>query len=128
MTFQQGTVKAVCNRHHAISILFANDPHLLHFFFTDDRQRLRWGDGDVTRRFAEAELDVQEAVLVDLALDAWLEEGQVRLHRTYRHLSPDRFNGLVMAMDLLSAAGGCECQNCRQRLWPNPSNWIAFPQ
>ena len=31
-----------CNRHHAISLLFANDPQLFHFFFTEDRLTLRW--------------------------------------------------------------------------------------
>ena len=128
MICPQDTETTVCNRHHAISLLFANDPHLIHRFFTEDRQALRWDGIEVASQLARTEVGDQEAILMGLALDLWLECGNARLHDAYRHLTSDRFNGLIMAMELLFAAGGCDCQNCRQRFWMRPASWMPFSQ
>jgi hypothetical protein len=128
MSLPQARETPNCHRHHAVSLLFANDPQLLHFFFTPDRLALRFGDHRATRRLADDELDVQESILVHLALDLWLEKGHGLVHQTYRYLSPQRLQGLTMALELLAAAGGCRCQNCSQRLSPELSAWVPFPQ
>jgi hypothetical protein len=128
LTRQQGREKTTCNRHHAVSLLFANDPQLLHFFFSTDRLALRWGDDHATSKMAEDELDTGESLLVHLALDFWVEKGHGRIHDAYRYLSANRFQGLMLAMELLFAAGGCDCQNCRQRFGPVSSAWESFPQ
>ena len=126
--FLQARETAPCNRHHAISLLFANDPGLFPLFFDADRLTLRGGDHRATRRMADDELDMQQGVLVHLALDLWLERGHTSLHHVYRCLNADRFQGFLMAVELLYAAGGCDCQSCRQRFSPLPSDWLAFPQ
>ena len=128
MTLSQAGEITPCNRHHAISLLFANDPQLFHFFFTEDRLTLRWDDAHATARLADSELGIEESILVHLALDFWLERGEVRLHETYRHLGPDRFLSLIMALELMHTSGGCGCSNCRQRFRLMSSAWSQISQ
>jgi hypothetical protein len=35
-------MSGICQRKHAISLLFSNDPDLLDFFFTADRESMDW--------------------------------------------------------------------------------------
>ena len=117
-----------CNRHHAVSLLFANDPHLMDFFFSEERLFSRWDHHHGAASLADSEMDVGESVLVQLALNLCLENGQIRLHEVYRHLSAVRFHCLIMALELMFAAGGCSCTNCRHRFSPVPSSWTANHQ
>jgi hypothetical protein len=117
--------KDVCNRHHAISLLFANDPELLNFFFTPDRQQLRWVDSTLTARHARYWLDVEQEILVRFALCLWLESDHGRLREAIHGLCTVRFECLLRAMELLHAARGCDCQNCRQR-FPDPDPAIRL--
>ena len=110
-----------CNRHHAISLLFANDPDLLNFFFTPNRQQLTWGSARRTMRWAVNCLDSQQATLVRIALGIWLERGRCSFVEAYRGLGVSGFETFLRALELLSSTGGCSCPSCGQRnvVWTN---------
>lgn len=110
-----------CNRHHAISLLFANDPPLLNFFFTPCRRQLAWGTARSTVRHADLYLGSHEALLVRIALGIWLERGRCSFVRAYRGLNDIAFEAFLRALELLYGTGGCSCPSCRQRevVWVN---------
>lgn len=116
-----------CNRHHAISLLLANDPNLLGFIFSGTRQAIR---PEVFTDWVAAgqEMDGQDELLIALALEIWWDRQVASIHEAYRYLSKIRFDGLLMAMELLFAAGGCGCQKCRQRLTARSPEWESFLQ
>lgn len=111
----------VCNRHHAISLLLANDPILLNFLFLQCRRELNFGTAERTLRVARRHLNEQEVLLVRLALGIWLESGRVSFVDAYRGLGDTHFEGFLRALELLHSTSGCGCPACgRRRLsWVN---------
>lgn len=127
MVLSQDFEKTGCNRHHAISLLLANDPNLLSFIFSGTPRAIR---PDVFTDWLDQglEMDHQIARLIALALEIWWDRQTVPLHETYRYLGKIHFDSLLMAMEFLFAAGGCGCQTCRQRITDRPADWTPFSQ
>lgn len=128
MMFPQVGETKPCIRHHAVSLLLANSPHLLHFFFTEDRLALRWGDGSGTLSVAEQHLDDGEVTLVRFALDIWQQTALTTIADIYRELTSEAFYDLTAALRLLLVGRGCGCPNCRQRLSDVLGVRMTFPQ
>ena len=112
---------SVCNRHHAISLLLANDPNLLNFLFLPCRRELSFATPRRTLRVARRYLDDQQVLLVRLALGMWLESGRVSFFDAYRGLGDSHFEAFLRALELLHSTSGCGCPCCgRRRLsWTN---------
>jgi len=124
---RQDHEKTGCNRHHAISLLLANDPNLLGFIFGDTPHGIR--PEVFTDWVAEGlEMDGQTELLIALALEIWWDRQVASIHEACRFLSKIRFDGLLMAMEFLFAAGGCGCPICRHRLTDRPAAWIPISQ
>ncbi len=127
MLIGQDYEKTGCNRHHAISLLLANDPNLLAFIFGDSPRGIRcevfteWLAGGL-------EMDGQIELLIALALEIWWDKQTASIHEAYRYLSKIHFDGLLMATEFLFAAGGCGCPNCRQRLAGKSPEWPSNSQ
>ena len=120
----QAIENTVCNRHHAISLLFANDPELLDFFFTRDRKALRFITPKMTLRYARKQLKHPKILPIHIALDLWLNTRRTSMAAILRDLTRPQFEGFVMGFELLYDRGGCNCQNCKQReligaSWPS---------
>lgn len=127
MVFRQDHETTGCNRRHALSILLANDPNLLGFIFNDTERAI--APADFATWVAEGqEMDGQVELLISLALEIWWDRQIAPLHEAYRYLGKIRFEGLLMAMEFLYAAGGCGCQNCRQRITVRSPDWDRFAQ
>jgi hypothetical protein len=111
---------ATCNRHHAVSLLLANDPLLLDFVFLPNRRSLTFGTPVKALRVARRVLDEQQRLQVHLALTIWFGRGRVSFVAACDVLSGVRFEAFLKALELLHAAGGCSCQTCIQRelAWP----------
>lgn len=118
-----------CNRHHAISILFANDPQLLDFFFSSCRQRLSFRTAARTLRIARRYLDRQQVLLVQIALAIWEEKGRISFVNAYKGLNDQSFETFLQALSLLHRAEGCQCPDCFQRhlTWSNESRVTVDP-
>jgi hypothetical protein len=112
----------VCNRHHAISLLLANDPNLLVFIFAGTPQAIR-PEAFTDWLAAGQEMDGQTELLIALALEIWWDRSVASIHEAYRYLSRIRFDGLLMAIEFMAAAGGCGCPNCCHRLTDLPPMW-----
>jgi hypothetical protein len=110
-----------CNRHHAVSLLLANDRLLLDFVFLPDRRSLTFGSAAKTLRAARRCLDEQQRLLVHLALAMWLEKGRISFVDAYRGLSDTRFEAFLRALELLYSTSGCSCPSCihRHLAWTN---------
>lgn len=108
-----------CSRLHAISHIFADDPHLLNFLFTGDRSELNW-PRETAVRMADrmAGFDTQHAILIRVALDLWSDTRYTRLSTLYS-LSDNRLDSVVRALLFLNTTRGCGCPLCRRR--PTPS-------
>lgn len=129
MVCRQDFEKTGCNRHHAISLLLANDPNLLGFIFGGNREREAIRPDVFTAWVAEGqEMDGQIELLIALALEIWWDKQVASIHEAYRYLSQIRFNGLLMAIEFLFTTGGCGCQRCRQRLTDRSPDWEGIPQ
>ena len=106
----------ICNRHHAISLLFPNSPEILHFFFEADRSDIRWKDIRTLRRWAERSFDESESLLIDLALDIWFETRRVRaVDLSTGVLGPLQLEAAFNALALMLTAESCMCLNCLRR-------------
>lgn len=127
MIFRQDYEKTGCNRHHAISLLMANDPNLLGFMF-GGRQRAIHPEDFATIVADGLEMDGEDQLLIALALEIWWDRRVASIHEACRYLSRVRFDGLLMAMEFLSSAGGCGCPNCCQRLAYRTPNWMPISQ
>lgn len=105
-----------CNRHHAISCLFANDPPILRFFFNPDQTERYFSSPQALVRVARNHFDRGQNVLILLALDIWEGTRRARMIDLARALDGYQIECALLAIEVLRAAGGCQCQNCRQRL------------
>lgn len=105
----------ICQRKHAISLLFSNDPDLLEFFFMGDRFSARWRNSFDVAAYSSM-LKRERAILVRAAVDIWESSGFVRLFEVFEGLSPDRSECLMLALDVLVNNRGCQCINCSLRL------------
>lgn len=110
-------MSSLCNRKHAISLLFSNDPDLLDFLFTSDRSRLDW-DSPYEAAFAASMMQRERFILVKIALDIWSCTGYSRLPEIYQQLGSERFEAFVLATEQLWGLRGCHCLGCSQRLHP----------
>lgn len=108
----------ICNRKHAISLVFSNDPDLLDFFFTEDRESMRW-DSAYEAAFTSSMMKKERAILVRAALDIWNSTGFFRLSEATQSLGPERSEALMLALELLFHSRGCHCLSCSQRLYPS---------
>ena len=119
---RQGSGSIICSRHHAISLLFTPNDRLLEFFFTEDREGLRWKSAAATLRKANGYLELQDGILVRLALSIWLDSGHARFADIYSRLDDFHIECVQLAIDQLAQTKGCDCQSCRQRhtLAPTP--------
>jgi hypothetical protein len=127
VVFRQDYEKTGCNRYHAISLLLANEPNLIGFIFGDTGRAIH--PDDFAAWLAEGqEMDGQIELLIALALEIWWDKQVGSIHEAYRCLCKISFDGLLMAMEFLFAAGGCACRNCRQRLFAKAPDWPVFPQ
>ena len=125
MISRQDHEKTGCNRHHALSLLLANDLNLVGFIFSGTDEAIR-PDDFLTWVAEGQEMDGSDEVLIALALEIWWDKQVASLHQAYRYLSKTRFDGFLMAVELLFAAGGCGCQFCRQRLSAPSPDWEPF--
>lgn len=110
-----------CNRHHAISLLFANDPDLLHFFFMPCRRQLGFKSARKMLYCADRYLGDQQVLLVRLGLAIWQDKGRISFLDAYRGLYSYHFEAFLRALELLYSTGGCVCPTCQQRqvAWTN---------
>jgi hypothetical protein len=108
----------VCNRKHAISLLFSNDSDLLEFFFTEDRESMAW-DSPYEAAFVSGMMSRERAILIRVALDIWNSTEFSRLPEICQILGKERFEAFTMAMELLWGMRGCHCLGCTQRLYPS---------
>ncbi len=106
---------SMCHRHHAVSLLFANDPLLLDFLFLPDRRSLTFGTAAKTLMAARRSLEEQQRLQVRLALEIWLERGKVSFIEACKGLSEVRFEAFLRALEVVFWTGGCACASCRQR-------------
>jgi hypothetical protein len=120
-------MSAVCNRHHAISLLLANDPDLLDFLFTSDRSQLCW-ETPHDAAFSASMMQREQSLLVRIALDIWNETGFSRLPEVYQELSEHRFEGFLLAMEALGSSRGCHCLSCIHRHHPSLQIFRVFPE
>lgn len=109
-------MSAICNRHHAISLLFANDPDLLDFLFVSDRSQLYWASSHEAA-FTASMMRRERSLLVRVGLDIWNGTGFSRVPEIL-DLNEHRFEAFVLAMEALWSTRGCHCLNCIQRLHP----------
>ena len=127
MILRQDYEKTGCNRRHALSLLMGNDPKLLNFIFGE--LGLAICPDDFAVIVAEGlDMDDEDQLLVQLALEIWWDRRVASIHEALRYLGKIRFDGLLMAMEFLSTAGGCACPNCCQRLPYRTPNWTPISQ
>ena len=121
MEQSQDPVFPECNRHHAISILLANDPDLLNFLFSWCRRELAFGTAARTLRVAGRYFDRHQILLVRIALAIWEEKGRVSFVDAYKGLNDSRFETFLRALERLYGTEGCQCADCIQRhlAWSN---------
>ena len=111
-------MSSICNRKHSISLLFSNDPDLLDFFFTDDRESMGW-PSPYEAAFTTGMMKKDRAILVRAALDIWNSTGFFRLSEAFESLGSERAEGLMLALQLLFQSRGCHCLSCSHRLHPS---------
>lgn len=100
-------------RHHAISLLMANDPWLLDFLFAKRGVRLRTFP---KRLIAESQhLPSQLRLLIRGGLDLWNGSGRLTLGEALAGLTDYRLEGLQMGISHLRIHDACQCQFCKQR-------------
>lgn len=111
-------MSGICQRKHSISLLFSNDPDLLDFFFTKDREAMGW-DSPGEAAFASGMMKKERAILVRAALDIWNSTGYFRLSEAFESLGPVRSECLLLALEQLFSSRGCHCLGCSHRLHPS---------
>lgn len=108
----------VCQRHHAVSLLFSNDLYLLDFLLNADRSTLRENSKTL---WEESEfLPLEEKVLVRIGLHFWTELSSLCFFEAYCCLNEHRFEGFLMANQVLRTppVKKCICEQCL-----NPLEW-----
>jgi hypothetical protein len=86
-------------RHHAISLLLANDPKLLDFLFNDERSGLALPAEELKE--LSGTLSGGEQILVRTALDLWDESGGVQICDIIYRLDRIRLHGFLLAIEAL---------------------------
>jgi hypothetical protein len=108
-----------CQRQHAISLIFSNDPDLLDIFYSWDRTDFGWETSAEIAR-SSGKLQREQAILVRAALDVWNSTGYFRLSEAFESLGSVRSECLMLALDALFQSRGCHCLHCSHRLHPSP--------
>lgn len=112
-------MSTICQRKHAISLLFSNDPDLLDFFFTQDHQHFGWESASEAA-IVSGMMKKERAILFRAALDVWNSTGFFRLSEAFESLGPDRSECLMLGLETLFQSRGCHCLPCSHRLHPSP--------
>ena len=102
-----------CQRHRAISLLFANDPDLFDFLFEPEHHHLNCMPSSLVRDARH--LPREKRVLAILALCIWTERGVWPVHEAYLFLSDFRYEALQLVFDFLGSVkpSPCRCHICR---------------
>ena len=109
-----------CKRHHAISLLLANDPVLLSRFFIAGKRSVDVGKAAELRdSFA---LPAAKRTLIQLALAIWTETAIVVFSEVYLQLDEVRYESFLLALEFLGGAASryrCSCRICDDyRIYP----------
>lgn len=102
-----------CHRYKAISILLADDHHLLDLLFNEERTHL----ASDLRSLLDLIYDLsrQERILADLSLAVWTQAFDVPFADTYRYLDAERFLNFLWMLDYLNTQNykKCSCRHCQ---------------
>ena len=108
-------LEVICQRSHALSILFSNEPKLLRFFVETSRHVVEEDDIQSFLNYASSRLDQDDVNLCRLAADIWCGVRVSRTMDVMLNTKASNLEAIGLAVSHLRSTRGCECPQCVSR-------------